>query len=123
MVLSPLVGKQFFNICAPRPKTHDSPVCPRRDTFCPRQRGLVVLDERWADVLNKSWRDISRPIIAGVLADNYGKTDTETRRALRDAYPFGERKYEPYKVWLDEIKRQLLRRKPPQEGTSCDGLF
>jgi hypothetical protein len=30
-----------------------------------------------------------------------------TRARLREAYPFGERKYHPYKIWLDEIRRQL----------------
>jgi len=33
--------------------------------------------------------------------------EKKIREALWDAYPFGERKYWPYKVWLDEIKRQL----------------
>jgi hypothetical protein len=26
--------------------------------------------------------------------------------ALLAAYPFGERKYHPYKIWLSEIRRQ-----------------
>jgi hypothetical protein len=30
---------------------------------------------------------------------------------LFDAYPFGERKYTPYKIWLDEIKRQVGTKK------------
>jgi len=63
--------------------------------------------------MTQSWRDISRRIIHRVLEETAGRTDAEIRRALRDAYPFGERKYHPYKVWLDEIKRQLLRRRPP----------
>lgn len=29
------------------------------------------------------------------------------RRILRVVYPFGERKRWPYRVWLDEINRQL----------------
>ena len=29
------------------------------------------------------------------------------RKALREAYPFGEREYWPYKVWCDEIRSQL----------------
>ena len=29
------------------------------------------------------------------------------RKELKDAYPFGPRQYHPYKIWLDEIGRQL----------------
>ena len=37
----------------------------------------------------------------------------ERRKALREAYPAGERKYHPYKVWLDEIARQTGRKSTP----------
>lgn len=53
-----------------------------------------------------TWRAQAAPIIAKVLEDNYGKSNDEIRTALRDAYPFGERKYHPYKIWLNEIQRQ-----------------
>ena len=56
-----------------------------------------------------SWRDIAAPLIAQVIAQ-YGPEDSPAlRKALRDAYPFGERKYFPYKVWLDEIRKQIGR--------------
>lgn len=58
-----------------------------------------------------TWRDIARPIIYQVLKDTAGWEYKEIRRSLRDAYPFGERKYYPYKVWCDEINRQLRRGK------------
>ena len=35
-----------------------------------------------------------------------GKPNKDVNKALREAYPFGERKHHPYKIWLDEIKRQ-----------------
>ncbi len=54
-----------------------------------------------------TWRDAARPIIAKVIADNHDKTEKEIRRALRKAWPWGQRKRHPYEVWLDEIKRQL----------------
>jgi hypothetical protein len=54
----------------------------------------------------KTWRDIARPIIQQVLKDNLGKDEKEIKKALFDAYPFGERAMHPYKIWLDEIKRQ-----------------
>lgn len=55
---------------------------------------------------SSEWRKRAAPIIAGVLSANTGKSEAEIRIALRDAYPFGPRKYHPYKIWLDEIKRQ-----------------
>jgi hypothetical protein len=53
-----------------------------------------------------SWRDSARPVIAAVLRAMEGKPEKEIRAALKAAYPFGMRKYHPYKVWLDEIKKQ-----------------
>lgn len=52
-----------------------------------------------------SWRDIARPIIAKVILEHHGKPTL--KQVLYDAYPFGERQHFPYKIWLDEIKRQL----------------
>lgn len=57
-----------------------------------------------------TWRAICKPIINSVLIENDGKTEQEIRKALRDAYPFGERKYHPYKIWNDEIKVQRKKR-------------
>lgn len=52
------------------------------------------------------WRSIARPIIEKCVRE-IGLSDMGTlRKALRDAYPFGERSHHPYKVWLSEIKRQ-----------------
>jgi hypothetical protein len=53
------------------------------------------------------WRDAARPIIARVLRETEGKPKEERDKALFDAYPFGIRAYHPYKVWLDEKKKQL----------------
>lgn len=57
--------------------------------------------------MEASWRDHARPIIAQVIRD-VGKADPKKlRQALRDAYPYGERSMWPYKVWCDEVRRQL----------------
>lgn len=55
----------------------------------------------------KTWRERCKPIIAEVIAKNKGKTEKDIRQALSEAYPFGQRKHYPYKVWLDEIKVQM----------------
>lgn len=57
-------------------------------------------------IAKSRWREVARPIIARVLSATAGKSKPEIDSALRDAYPFGERRYHPYKIWLDEIKRQ-----------------
>lgn len=59
-----------------------------------------------------SWRTAARPIIARVLHENRGADPRAIRKALHDAYPFGERDYWPYKVWLDECRAQLGLKKP-----------
>jgi hypothetical protein len=54
----------------------------------------------------KTWRDLAKPIIREVLAETQGLSEKEIKAAIRDAYPFGERAYHPYKIWLDEVRRQ-----------------
>lgn len=61
--------------------------------------------------MEKTWRDSARPIIAEVLKENEGKDEKIIKKALYDAYPFGQRQYHPYKIWLDEIKVQTKKRK------------
>jgi hypothetical protein len=56
--------------------------------------------------LESSWRRQAAPIIEKVLRETEGQDEKVIRGALRAAYPFGERQYHPYKIWLDEIKRQ-----------------
>lgn len=54
-----------------------------------------------------TWRDQARPIIARVIAE-VGTTDRPAlRRALRAAYPWGQRQYHPYRIWCHEIRVQL----------------
>lgn len=56
-----------------------------------------------------SWRDRYRLIIAATIATSQaaGHNRRELRRELRKVCPLTERKYWPYKIWLDEIRRQL----------------
>lgn len=57
------------------------------------------------------WRDRARPIIAKVLAETKGQSESEICKALKGAYPFGERRYHPYKIWLHEIAVQRGKKK------------
>jgi hypothetical protein len=55
---------------------------------------------------NSYWRNRAAPIIADTI-ERVGLDDKKAlRKALREAYPFHARKHWPYKIWLDEIKRQ-----------------
>jgi hypothetical protein len=60
-----------------------------------------------------TWRDQARLIIARVIAD-VGTADRRAlRRALRAAYPWGQRQYHPYRIWCHEIRVQLGDVEPP----------
>ena len=52
------------------------------------------------------WRAKAGPIIRRVLQETQGQEEDAVRKALHDAYPFGQRAMHPYKAWRDEIKRQ-----------------
>jgi hypothetical protein len=69
-----------------------------------------------------TWRDHARRVIAQVIAD-VGRDDPgRLKRALFDAYPFGERQYHPYRIWLDEIKRQTGKSKSVSSRTDLEKL-
>lgn len=54
------------------------------------------------------WRRRSKAVIAKVLLElGPGRNAVTAAKALRDAYPFGERKHWPYKVWLEEVNAAL----------------
>lgn len=75
----------------------------------------------------KSWRDKARPIIARVPQETWGKDEATVRRALLEAYPFGQRSMHPYKIWLDEIKVQRkvrsFGRRPDRQNPDQKSLF
>jgi predicted transcriptional regulator with HTH domain len=54
-----------------------------------------------------SWADAAAPIVAEVIR-SVGRSDMKAlRKALIEAYPWGERENTPYTAWLSEIRRQL----------------
>jgi hypothetical protein len=42
---------------------------------------------------------------------------------LRDAYPWGERAYHPYRIWCSEVNRQLACLRPVDESVAGLPLF
>jgi hypothetical protein len=73
-------------------------------------------------VNHKTWRQAAAPIIAKVLTETTGQSESAIRKALRDAFPWGERAMHPYKIWLDEIRRQR-KKKNAAVQVGCQDLF
>lgn len=54
-----------------------------------------------------SWRDHSREVIDQITRD-MGITDPDAlEKAIRAAYPFGERAHWPYRVFNEEVRRHM----------------
>lgn len=58
---------------------------------------------------NGKWRRRVQGAIAKCLAEHNPQTAAEFRKVVFDYYPFGMRKYTPYKVWLEEVKAEAER--------------
>ncbi|MFL5900918.1 MAG: hypothetical protein ACJ75S_06930 [Solirubrobacterales bacterium] len=57
-----------------------------------------------------SWSDMAQETIQRVHASLPDDATLEQRKkAIDDAYPFGERKYSPYKTWLKARRSYLAR--------------
>lgn len=63
-----------------------------------------------------TWRDSARPIIAEVIKNNPDADAKKLRMLISEAYPFGERRMHPYKIWCDEVKVQLGLKKKKVRG-------
>lgn len=56
------------------------------------------------------WRSQAERVIAEVHASLPIETDLKARTAAIDAaYPFGARRWHPYKVWLKERRKYLVK--------------
>ncbi|HRY14861.1 MAG TPA: hypothetical protein P5330_03175 [Candidatus Competibacteraceae bacterium] len=72
-----------------------------------------------------TWRMAAAAIIRQVIAETGTHDLPALRRALHAAYPYRERRHWPYKVWCDEVRRQLGRpliarpRRATAQGELC----
>ena len=64
------------------------------------------------------WRDRAAPIIAEVIASVGRDDERALRKALAESYPWGEKRMHPYKIWRDEIRRQLEGRQGRRPSAS-----
>jgi hypothetical protein len=57
------------------------------------------------------WTDRCRPVIERVLSElPVGATEAQVKKALSDAYPFGQRINYPYTAWLKACKKAIEKR-------------
>lgn len=69
-----------------------------------------------------TWREAAQRRIQKVV-DEVGLNDQkQLKQALFDAYPYGERKHYPYKVWCQEV-RKILNQKPAFKPLPKNNLF
>jgi len=61
------------------------------------------------------WRIIAR-LTLDKLALRKDDPIGEVKRKIFDAYPFGERRYTPYKIWLEEVHRCYPWIRNPKNG-------
>lgn len=62
-----------------------------------------------------TWRESAAALIAKIVATpEYQGADAKGRRILSRAYPWGERRMLPYKVWCEESNRALTGHTKPR---------
>jgi hypothetical protein len=69
-----------------------------------------------------SWYDRARQVIATVHSELPADVSfADRKKAIFDAYPFGERSYHPYKQWCKAQREYLAKYNPKQKTPG--GLF
>lgn len=72
--------------------------------------------------MDGTWRDVARSVIAEVTKNHGELPAEEFRKKLSESYPFGERRYFPYKVWCEEVRKVMKRKTAPHTmPLSTDG--
>jgi hypothetical protein len=75
-----------------------------------RTAGQEKLTMTFDDALDSvTWRTVSAQVIYATIQAIGTEDVAALNKALREAYPFGEQRYWPYKVWCDE-QRRILRK-------------
>jgi len=72
-----------------------------------------------------TWRERCAPTIAAILqqGEELQLNEKAIRKRLREAYPWNERLSHPYKIWCDEINRQLGKKKKKNTNPNQLNLF
>jgi hypothetical protein len=67
--------------------------------------------------IKSRWRQTANKVIARVVKENPDLPEAELRNKISDAYPFGERAYHPYTIWLSAVN-QYFTPKPAASRTT-----
>lgn len=79
-------------------------------------RCVVVRDEVGkGQMMARNWRQEARQVILSVMDEcNGADVDAAGMRKLANMrYPFGIRKYTPYKIWLEELSTLIPKEQTP----------
>ncbi len=76
-----------------------------RDLLAPKSGGGVPSANR----TTSPWRLEARRVIAETVAKYPGHDAATLKSELSRVYPFGQREYTPYRIWLQEVKAALAR--------------
>lgn len=114
LALSPIMLGRDGSVVAPDgglPAAATGPG-PLRGRLLPRRgayRGRLLVRQIPGGEAMNIWRDRARPIVAEAIDSGrkLGFEGNALKKHVSAAYPFGERAMHPYKIWLDEVKRQL----------------
>jgi uncharacterized protein (TIGR02996 family) len=74
------------------------------------RRASVDPNGQYDERRQSRWRIVSDMTIRFALAEMPADKrwdEKEQRKAVSAAFPFGERRFHPYKIWLSEVKRRL----------------
>jgi len=66
------------------------------------------------DSTQSHWRQVADSVILRVAHENPGLGEKELRAKMSEAYPFGLRRYHPYKMWLAAVSSYF---KPGKQKT------
>lgn len=72
------------------------------------------------------WKNIANEVIAQVVRDVGTDDELALKQALSKAYPFGERRMYPYKVWCQQVRKTLAGirvQKTRKEQVTQEGLW
>ena len=65
--------------------------------------------------LRRRARTVIRATVDGNKHLNPIKNEYDLRKLINNNYPFGARKYHPYKIWLDEVEYYFIEKKKIDE--------
>ena len=54
------------------------------------------------------YRRTAKKVISQVIKDNPGIETGKLEKLIRAAYPFEERRHDPYRIWREEVNKTMI---------------